>query len=77
MRSQLLPLGQEAATAGGHGADAMDLDGAGAGKQHLQPPHGLWHGHGPILLLLVAVHLAAFLYWCALQLLTGQQSSCW
>lgn len=55
----------------------MDLDGAGAGKQHLQPPHGLWHGHGPILLLLVAVHLAAFLYWCALQLLTGQQSSCW
>lgn len=42
----------------------MDLDGGGSGKEHLAPPAGLWHGHGRVLLLLVAVHLAAFLYWC-------------
>lgn len=41
--------------------EAMDLH--AEGKEHLAQPHGLWHGHGRMLLLLVAVHLAAFLYW--------------
>ena len=43
-------------------AQALDLH--TDGKEHLNPPHSVWHGHGRILLLLVAVHLAAFLYWC-------------
>ena len=42
-------------------AQALDLH--TDGKEHLNPPHSVWHGHGRVLLLLVAVHLAAFLYW--------------
>lgn len=48
-------------------AQALDLH--TDGKDHLNPPHSVWHGHGRVLLLLVAVHLAAFLYWCAGSLL--------
>lgn len=50
---------------GGDTAQALDLH--TEGKEHLNPPHSIWHGHGRVLLVLVAVHLAAFLYWCGFQ----------
>ena len=49
----------------GSSGAAQALDMHTDGKEHLNPPHSVWHGHGRVLLLLVAVHLAAFLYWYA------------
>ena len=42
-----------------HGGAAAEV-----GQDHLSPPHGLWHGPGRALMLLIAVHLLAFAYWC-------------
>jgi len=43
-----------------HGSDGVMDE---AGKEHSPLPHSIWHGPGSALLVLVAVHLIAFLYW--------------
>ena len=69
-----MPLIEARGAAGDVGAAGLISMGAedGFAEPHalhhaLDGPHSMWHGHGRMVSILVFVHLAAFLYWCAKQ----------